>query len=144
MHTYIIDTHIYIKVIFNLYAKKQPFLTPPPPHSPASPSVFITVYCLDSRVRYFAESPGLPSEVFNCPSTSRGENAVLHQEQQSPSFPSNYRGKVHVVGKPERITVLQAEQEDGLKTGYVGKGFWRWTELGFYKYSMHEGVLKWF
>lgn len=72
MHAYIIDMHTYIKVIFNLYAKKKPFLTPPPPHPPASPPVFIAVYCLISRVRYFAESPGLPSQVFNCPSTSKG------------------------------------------------------------------------
>lgn len=67
----------------------------------------------------------------------RGKNAVLHQEQPSlfplPFFPSNYISKVHVVGKPEGITVLQADQEDGLKTGCVGRGVWRWAELGFYK-----------
>lgn len=88
------------------------------------------------RVRRFVEPPGLPSDVYPIHQKG-GKDAVLHQEQTPflhlPSFPSNYISKVHFAGKPEQITVLQADQEDGLKTGCVWGDAWRWTELGFCK-----------
>lgn len=129
-------THLHKRDIFNLYAelmfpkkKSNPFQLP---HTHPHPIFYHSVLlgCIFPGPDTLLSPLDCLQKSLIAHPLERGENAVLHQEQPSlfplASLLSNYISKVHVVGKPEWITVLRADQEGGLKTGRVGRGVRRW------------------